>query len=494
MNKSYLHWLSDSHKNISIFLLIIEVILGFLPYFMTSVNSYNIAETVQQSYKTGIASVTIASIVAALILPILMFSYIHKKNSIDLYFSLPVSRKDQLITTIFFSWLTIFGSFLISTLLIWIFYGSASMSFGNWLILQPWMAYGILVILLFTTCIYSLTNNIPDGFIIVCAYALLPFLIGITNETFVSNMVAGNPYAETSDFWIYFSPLWMTGGNLAGLCHISGFSFSPSYIPVLTLFLVVSCIGLNSNFIKRKSERAEQISDSVFAYPFIGNAYLLLLLLMSAFSTISNSSYGFDLIFYFLLLLCYVIASFIYQRSVRFHLRYLIGYGVCFGLSFLIAIAGWHTHGFGIADHYTLDADKYLVYEYSMNCDPDNLGKADDSSSIGVNVILQIPVSREKDYQEALDFMEQLRKNEINDFYDNNNSYSDNGVLTVYNTNKKDRNSGSSENYWTYSFLHAISEDQLMMLERYGDVEIIDNESGKSMSLREYLQTRGTGS
>lgn len=309
MNKSYIKWLFDSHKNISIFLLIIEVILGFLPFLMngSGISSYNYGMTVSQSYKTGIASVTIASIVAAVVLPLLMFSYIHKKNSVDLYFSLPVSRRDQLFSTIFFLLITVFGSFVISTLLIWAFFGSSSMSFGSWLIMQPWMAFGTLVILLFTACVYSLTNNMLDGFIIVCAYALLPFLISSVTEVFISNMVAGNPYAQIQDFWVYFSPLWMTGGNVAGLAHINNFSFNPAYIPVLTLFLVISCIGLYHNFLKRKSERAEQISDSVFAYPFIGNAYLLLLLLMSTFSTISTSADTFDLIFYFLIFLCYII-------------------------------------------------------------------------------------------------------------------------------------------------------------------------------------------
>lgn len=490
MNKSYFKWLFDSRKNISIFLFIIEVILGFLPFFMDGAYRPGYQMTVSQSYKTGIASITIASIVAAVVLPILLFSYIHKKNSIDLCFSLPVSRRDQLITTILFSWISIFGSFLISTLLIYVFYGSSSMSLGNWLILQPWMAFGILVILLFTTCIYSLTNNMLDGFIIVSAYALLPFLIGVTSEVFVSNMVAGNPYGQTSDLWIYFSPLWMTGGNLAGLCHITNFAFSPSYIPVLTLFLIVSCVGLYRNFIKRKSERAEQVSDSIFAYPFIGNIYLLLLLLMSTFSTISTLSENDDLIFYFLLLLCYVIASFVYHRSVRFHWSYLLGYVICLGLSFLIAFVGWQSHGFGIADHYTTDAGKYLVYEYSMNCDPDNLGKADDESSIGVDVTLEIPVSKEKDYQEAMDLMEELRKTEINDFYDRKNTYS-NGVLTVYNSDTEGM-SGTSSNFWSYSVSHTISEDQLMMLERYGDVQIYDNEEDEpAVSLREYLQQRG---
>ncbi|MDD6259045.1 MAG: hypothetical protein PUA69_07340 [Erysipelotrichaceae bacterium] len=496
MNKSYFKWLFDSRKNISVFLFIIEVILGFLPFFMNGTDSYDYQMTLSQPYKTGIASITIASIIAAVVLPMLLFNYIHKKNSIDLYFSLPVSRRDQLITTILFSWISIFGSFLISTLLIYVFYGSSSISFGNWLILQPWMAFGILVILLFTTCIYTLTNNMLDGFIIVGAYALLPFLISITIEVFVSNMVAGTPYGQTSYLWIYFSPLLMTCCNLAGLCHITSFSFSPSYIPVLTLFLVISCIGLHKNFIERKSERAEQVSDSIFAYPFISNIYLLLLLLMSAFSTFNSSRGTYDLIFYFLLLLCYVIASFVYHRSVRLHWSYLLGYVICLGLSFLIAFAGWQTHGFGIADHYTTDAGKYLVYEYSMNCDPDDLGKADDESNISVDVTLKIPVSKEKDYQEAMDLMEELRKTEIKDYYNHKNTYSYYGALTVYNPEYNPdtdaMNSDTSSNFWYYSISHAISEDQLMMLERYGDIEIYDNnESKPAVSLREYLEQRG---
>lgn len=485
MNKAYLKWLTDSHKNICIFLLVMEIILGFLPVVTDGFHHIG-----TETYNTSIAMITIASLAAAVILPMLFFSYIHKKNSVDLYFSLPVSRKEQLITTVVFLLVTVSGSFLISTLLVWIFCHTDHNFFWQWVLMQPWMIYGTLTVILTTVCVYALANNIFDGFVMVCAYAALPMVISMAYEMFIGNMVAGHPYSSSEDFWQYFSPLWMSGHNIAGISTISEFTFRYSFIPFLAIYILIACIGLNRNFIHRHSERAEQTSDSFLTYPFIGNAYLFLLLLSSVFSSYSTASEPVDIIFYFLLFLCYIIAAFVYHRSMKFHWTYLLGYGIALGLSFLIASAAWNSHGFGMADRYRLYTEKYLVYDYSMSCDPQDLGQFDDTSVTAVSVTLQVPVDQKDEYTDEIRIMEKLRKKEIRQYYKDRNNRTSIGNLNVYNTRQAIRNNVQSFNDWSYDIYDPLSEEQLKQLDQKGKVEIYNGDSGKTVSLSEYLSDR----
>lgn len=486
MNKSYMKWLLDSHKNAGIFLLIMEVILGFLPFVTDGFHHPESA-----TYNTSIAMITIASLAAAVILPLLFFSYVHKKNSVDLYFSLPVSRKEQLITTIVFLLAAVCGSFLISTLLVWIFAQNGHSSFGQWIAMQPWMLYGVLVVMLFTTCVDLLANNLFDGFVMVCAYAALPMVISMAFDSFITSMVAGHPYSVSSDFWEYFSPLWMTGHNVAGISTISQYTFRPSFIFVLALYLILSLHGLNRNFIHRKSERAEQTSDSFLTYPFIGNAYLFLLLSSSVFSSFGAAADSTDMIFYFLLFLCYIVAAFVWHRSMKFHWKYLLGYAISLAISFVIAYAGWQTHGFGLAEHYPMFTGKYQIYEYSINCDPDDLGKMDDTSDISVNATIEIPDNEKEQDQEVIDLMESIRKKEISRYYESANSIETAGNLNVYNTNRSIHHENvESFNEWTYSIATTLTENQLKQLTEYGKVEVYDDHNGKTVSLSKYLAER----
>ena len=486
MNKAYMKWLKDSHKNICIFLLVMEIILGFLPVVTEGFHHIGTA-----TYNTSIAMITIASIAAAVILPMFFFRYIHKKNSVDLYFSLPVSRKEQLITTVVFLLITVSGSFLISTLLVWIFCHTDHNFFWQWILMQPWMIYGTLTVILITVCVYALANNIFDGFVMVCAYAALPMVIDMAYESFIGNLVAGHPYSSSLDFWEYFSPLWMTGHNIAGISTISEFIFRFSFIPVLAIYILVACFGLNRNFIHRQSERAEQTSDSFLTYPFIGNAYLFLLLLSSVFTSYSSTAEPVDVIFCFLLFLCYIIASFVYHRSMKFHWTYLLGYGIALGLSFLIASAGWNSHGFGLADRYRLYTEKYLVYDYTMSCDPEDLGKFDDTSDISVDVTMEIPVSQKDQYADEIRIMENLRKKEIRKYYRDRNNLTSIGNLNVYNTRQSIYNNNvQSFNDWSYGIYDPLSEEQLKQLDKKGKVEIYDSQTGKTVSLSEYLSDR----
>ena len=58
----------------------------------------------------------VLSIIMSFALPVFLFSFVHRKRSCDMYFSLPIDRKELLITTITFSFVLIFSYYTISSL------------------------------------------------------------------------------------------------------------------------------------------------------------------------------------------------------------------------------------------------------------------------------------------------------------------------------------------------------------------------------------------
>ena len=93
MNKQYFRYLAHSYRYLIAFFFAVYFSLSIL-YAMPS-DAY--FRTYEMCRIAGVLSVC-----ACFVLPILLFTFVHKRSSADVYHALPISRKEHRITILLF--------------------------------------------------------------------------------------------------------------------------------------------------------------------------------------------------------------------------------------------------------------------------------------------------------------------------------------------------------------------------------------------------------
>lgn len=476
MNKSYLKLLLRQHRTVLIFLLLVEAACSLMP----AVNS-----DTESGFIIGI----IISILIAVVMPVMIFSYIHRKSSVDLYFALPVSRSQLLVTGILFCWLTAFICFAVSAVLVSVVgaaEGTGGVSIGSLLVRLAWSAFSLLVVILCVTFVDSIANNIFDGFVLVCAYALLPVALLMAALAFVNTMVAGDTLVFSYHLAGYLSPLYMC---LEGI--MSGASLRTAVI--MLVFGIISCIGLRREFIERKAERAQQISNGFFAYPLIIHIYAVFSIAFLIFSFWGERYSGMYILLYLVLFAIYIIATAVYKRSVRISWKPVLIFAIMLACCTGFAYAGWNTQGFGLAQRYTLAGGDTLNYDYY------NEIYIDDNEYF-LDISLEVPSKGGVKETPAVKIMESVRQDAISAFYRTGN-HSGSGNLNIYNTIDRGTNSSplygpsdytdntvNSHNYNILEGMKELSADDIKVLQDAGaEIQVTDID-GNEISVERFLE------
>lgn len=476
MNKSYLKLLLKQHRAVLIFLLLMEATCSLMP----AVNA-----DIESGFIIGI----MISILIAVVMPMMIFSYMHRKSSVDLYFALPVSRKQLLVTGILFSWITAFGCFAVSAVLVSVVgaaAGAADVSAGSLFIKLAWSAYSLLVVILCVIFVYSIANNIFDGFVLVCAYALLPVALLMPAVAFSNTMIAGDTLSFSYHLAGYLSPLFMC---LEGI--MSGASLRIAVL--MLIFGIISCIGLRREFIERKAERAQQISNGFFAYPLIIHIYAVFSIAFLVFSFWGQNYTGMYFLFYLVLFAIYIIATAVYKRSVRLSWKPILTFAVMLACCVGFAFAGWNTQGFGLAQRYSLTEGDELNYDYY------NVIYRNDEEYF-LDISLEVPSKGGVKETPAVKIMESVRQDAISAFYktgDHNGS----GNLNIYNTVDRSSsrsplygpsdyvdNTVNSHNYNILDGMKELSADDIKVLQDAGAEIQLTDINGNEISLEEMYQ------
>jgi len=472
MNMSYFKWLIKSRKISIIFFVLIYIAFQLIPF--TSYDPEYPIETFIDSAYIGL----FMSIVMSVAAPVFLFSYIHRKNSVDMYLALPVSRRDQLITNLVFSWMMSYGSFLVGTTLVWLLRAHDILPIARLAAIQLFAAFALMVLVLAHSAVYILANSILDGIIMIGAYALLPAVVGTSASAFIFSMIAGRNVPSDSfvnQIGKYLSPLYMTVSNMSLLLEqeSSDVLFHAEYLVPMIIFVILSIVLLKLNFIDRKSERAGQISDHILSYPFIINTYLILILFDLAWSLVSTSFSGLEF-YYLLLFFIYVVASFIYKRTIKISVKPIVFFICTCIVTVGFAKIGWATEGFGLSNlPYDLFSEKYLCYQYNAECKIDDLG--DDvpdnyNEYASVNFTLQIPADEKDNYQEIIDKFESYRQQSKNLFYSVKMDDERSVIFEVYN--KKDLDTYRHDNSYSYNGAYTFSESELKDISKYCEVTV----------------------
>ena len=488
MNKNYLNYLIKNRK---------VLILFFLAVYLCVCLTWNLSAAGTAApgygyYSAAKAAIAI-SIVLCYALPVLLFSYVHQRSSADLYFALPVSRKEQRITTLVFAFKISFGYFLITMIAAWLLFGIGIVPAGRVLECICFAAFLIITLLSFNTMLYLFANNLLDGIVTMAAYTMFPVVGSMAESIIVSNIVAGGTPAVKDGIFVFLSPVLMLIRNFAATVSMNGWLFQQFNIPYLILsaaYLVLSWLVVRKHFDERQSERAGQISDHPLTYPTIINLYAVIFLLV--FGSYLVIEPGPELIvMYIFLLVCYVAGSFLYRRKLKVDAKmigtYVLEAVLCAGLMFI----GWKTQGFGAARAYSLTESRQIVYQYNMQAERENLGQ---STAADQNAYVMFSIAADTDgnsgAEEFKNLMENYRSRAIDEFYEGQKDGVMTGSFQVYMTND---NGSHYENSYFYNPSVPFTEEELKQISKYGDVEVYvydENFEEETYLLDDYLKKR----
>ncbi|MBR0419376.1 MAG: hypothetical protein IJI66_09410 [Erysipelotrichaceae bacterium] len=396
-------------------------------------------------------------------MPFIIFYFVHDKKAIDTYFSIPVSRKEILFSSLAFCILTTALPYAIGSVAFGISKGLSTVLILAYVLVA---LVTISALVSFNAMIYLLADNALDGAIMIAAYTVLPLSLFICISAFLSTYVCGMNIIPL-DFLTYLSPVYMFVHSAVEYADKTIDFVSTIVCAIIT---VVSVIVLYKEFVDRKVERASTTSEGFFTYPFIIAVYVMLTMI----SINSFYTYQYDNIFkylsdyffiYLLLFAVFVAAHFIYRRKLYFDYKLPLYFVIVLVLSLLITVAARNTDCFGLSDSYTKN-DRYGYYCLNEWCDYNSemfnfiKNKTNDNTSY-VGIYIEAGNNRldQQIDEETAEVFEKLRREAIEKFYNDYEAYynSDNASMGISSIYKGQEN--------TYSYqIRSLKPDELLKL------------------------------
>ena len=501
MSKKYLKFLLKERRVVLIFFFILYFGISMTPTLYGSSKAGTLLETLM------IAGVL--SVILTYVLPVLLLAFVHRRRSADLYLALPVSRKQQLVTILLFSFGVAFSYFLI-TVLVSVCVNGLFGILPKVLVTIGYAAFMIAVMTLVNTAMYLVANNLFDGIVMIAAYTFMPALIWLTLMIFVEVMVAGASISTFDNFnriSVYTSPMVMLLANFMSVCdRLTTVNSDPvirAYIILPAVYALFSCILLKIHFIDRRSERADQVSDDPLAYPAAVHICLFLSLITLS-ASLMESSLRTVLVFWLLLLLVYIVAMFVYKRSLKLEKKPFIIFAAMTALCVGFCRVGWNTKCFGLAESYDLrgsNSREALNYNYSYSfiddSDIDQITFIDDydyTTEKTVHFELLVPAGKLDQYQEAVDIAENYRKQLIAGYYAKQIPSGRTHAYLGVNNSHHEGQYEVSHNHYGYSSSVPMSLDDLLRMNKITpvSVEVYDERiyEWKTIPLEEFLERR----
>ena len=463
MNRNYFRYLFRTYKVLIFFFLAMYLCICLLW------NLFSVPGIPGYGFYNGVKAAIGLSIILSYALPVLLFSFVHKKSSADVFFALPLSGRELRLTTLAFAFCIAFGYWFIAAMISWLFYAVGVYSLLSLLVLTVYAAVMILGLLVIHSFLYLLANNVLDGIVLLGAYTMIPFAAFIAELAILEEMVAGFTLGENPVSFL-LSPLVCFTANYAALLSKNGWlylNFRLLWLIPALAFTLLAWIGLRKELDERKNERAEMISDHPLAYPAVIHFYLFVSLAVVICDMVVRRTMN-DLIFVVLLLICYILGTFLYRRKLEIRPKNLGIFVLMCLICCILLSSMWATHGFGMAESYSLKDGETLNYDYNINADPKNLssGTMEMENCVFVHFELSLPTDHLEDYEEVISVLEAYRREEINTYYRNPEETGE-GYLAVYNTTDE-----QEKNRWNYAPGKGLSEKDLEIIDRYGDVYV----------------------
>lgn len=508
MYRAYLKYLFRERRAILCFLPVV-----YIAIVLTAAFTWRSGEPGADLAKGAMAALDTAFVLSlgmTYVLPVLTFAFVHRRRSADVFFALPIGRGKQLAAGLTFCFTVPFACYAFISAAILLLGGQTVRA----LVCLPYTALVLVAMTVIHTCLFLIANNVFDGIVMVLAYSCLPILVWVCAGLWTSVMVAGKVMGMADGVLEYLSPV-MTAITAFLWYTAEGTPIQAARALLPAAWAVPAALLLKRHFVSRATERAGQVSDDPLAYPLVIHLCVFFALAtVSAFAVYDTLQSV--LIWYVLLFAAYAASMFVYRRSLRVDWRAFAMFGGMTALSFLIAWAGWRTHGFGLADRGPEKAGDLLVYEYHLDlrgdrldepCEADDLYTSDELSSIRhVSFCLEIPWEEIERYGEAAGILERLRRREIDAYYEGRKErYS--MLLGVYSAERAIRTEPADpgrkildeSDYAAWAGRNGVlTEEELMTISRYTDVRVLapyatGDFAEDGLPLGDYLDLRERG-
>ncbi|MEG0274101.1 MAG: hypothetical protein RR690_03135 [Longicatena sp.] len=403
--KRYVTYFAKS--NLRVFILEMIIMFILIPFVV-----YNEANSLSdlshgREYFTTIAFMSIfIMFVLSIGTPLYIFRYLHRKQSCDLYFSLPIKRSHQFIVHYILGALLalipLYINGFVATFIVCIgnpnliisalgFFGTLTISF--------------LVLYSFFTFLVLKCNNLLDSIIISGAYVVLPIImimsLGIYLssrflQVFVSYIYIANELVFVQKIFTFISYPFVTlyyfidGNNY--LLYITTIEIIMYSILWLLVGVFVFYIARKA-YIARREEDAEQRSTALCTYPFVIMASTISFVLLVFALDVSKVA---PTIIIFIL---YIIMIFFANRKIKLRLKDILFFFFIYVFVFGFSFAFQQTKAFGLVKEVpslgNVISANVEIMEYSLESDGRNY---------------EFNVSSRKDLSAFLDLHEKLMK------------------------------------------------------------------------------------
>lgn len=303
INKDYFKYLIKQHKRLIFLICLIGfTAIPFLSYILHDDTYYPLStiSSIALLYGFGLS----------FLVPIYLFSFLQKKKSTILYFSLPIKKEILFTTTTVFSlFVTIVPIVVCYILAIIPDIGQFYLTIGNYIL-------SVLIIIIYMFCqqavvitVTLLCQNTLDSFVANVAYAITPLLAFGSFYIFISNrsdyiMLGQGNYAQK-----FFELVHYISIPYNGIFEITNslvsYSYANKYIIIYWLIIgIVLMICAYKLFNRRSMEESENRTKSVLIYPVLITAIIFSMMLITYeidFGTSTIISYTFIIIIYLLM-------------------------------------------------------------------------------------------------------------------------------------------------------------------------------------------------
>lgn len=460
MNKNYFNYLLKTKKSLMLAVIVF--------YVLGAVISFTIQSSVlNNAYVNLIITSVILALASFAMVPI-TYGYVHNKKAVDTYFSLPITRKEMLITSQLYIDLLVLVPFLVSctaSLIIGRVYDKNLVAFLLYLLVA---IIAVIVFVAFETAIFLEANTTFDGVVMMSAYLIIPIFIVLLLETFVGDYITGVEPINVEQIISYISLPVATAGNeiylgecfsdLSTNCKIINKEFFIFVVSALW-HSIVAFYALRNNYINRKVERAETISNSFFSYPFIMYAYAFLIVMSISLSIVSSSRgkviIGSEwIIILAVILVLFLISNFVYRRKVKIYFKDILFFVITVVISLGFSYAAYNTKGFGLSNHYDHDP-KNIAFEYECWYEPDEIKEIlpefnTEGEEVGSGIMVQCFIKEEEmnSKKDVVNFIDRKRQESIDTFYE----YTDWAYLVI-------RTNYDPKDYGDANILYEDSKD-----------------------------------
>ncbi|MBQ4252215.1 MAG: hypothetical protein II704_04135 [Erysipelotrichaceae bacterium] len=491
MSKSYFRYLLKSQKHSIIFLAIINII-GLMVSYTTFHGGDRIAAAI-------ICSFIIAVILTFVSGPVL-FRVVDDRKAVDTFFPIGVRRQHMLNTILLFAIMITVVPFVVDisvTALLQVIW-KTKYAFDYLRFAAP-MILALIGLTVFNSCTFLLANSLFDGIVTMIAYTVMPYLFYMMTGTFFSECIYG--YSPDYSIFTYMSLFFHSGMNafLAVDLNTDAISYVPWIIGSLA-YIVIGYYGAFRNFVNRKNERAESISDEPLSYPGLILIYSAGLIMTVAFvSGLDELSF----VLYFLIFIAYTVANFVYKRKIKIQLKSILFFIGMIALAVILSTVAFKTKGFGLSygyDHHPTFAR--ISYSAETNQDPgykeliDSIKEKEQAEhpymdfEFGtISFEMQVTDRSMNGYDQIMDILNRYRDASIKNHYEGDyhsmryEYLVTNSWLSIYqDTNGLHRRASEYSNYQD-----SISVADLLIIDRYSPVYIRFNYADPGYRISNYL-------